>query len=386
MRLIKLLLFVSLISILLFACDDSGSDEENEYYPMLEIEVDNEYDLGFAVGSRFSEEIHYSLELNADLLSTMEQLISLDSVYFYENMLLAANDQQPDQVAELQGMSDGSGAEFRKIFIFNVLGEILALYNGLQNQNIEIPENLPLGCSDVLFKNQDSIFLAHNEDGFAGLKDHMYIVKAKITGKPEFISFCYPALLMGIGPVVNDAGIIISNNFIEGGAGDPAGVPVYFVNRKLIEFSSIQQITDYLDTKRVVNYLNCNIVSKDENRIVSIEMASNQYSLHEVDGLYPHTNHLVHPDMLSFPVNEDPSTLERYQTLQQMISEFENNLQDVNLESMHSFLNAVAAEPDPNGGLTTGATLSSSIFDLQNMVWKLYFSNPNDNQYQIIEF
>lgn len=214
----------------------------------------------------------------------------------------------------------------------------------------------------------------------------MYIVKAKITGKPEFISFCYPALLMGIGPVVNDAGIIISNNFIEGGAGDPAGVPVYFVNRKLIEFSSIQQITDYLDTKRVVNYLNCNIVSKDENRIVSIEMASNQYSLHEVDGLYPHTNHLVHPDMLSFPVNEDPSTLERYQTLQQMISEFENNLQDVNLESMHSFLNAVAAEPDPNGGLTTGATLSSSIFDLQNMVWKLYFSNPNDNQYQIIEF
>ena len=386
MKIIKLVILCSLVCLLLNACDDNSTEGDTEYYPLLEVEAASEYDLGFAVGERFADNIHFSLDLNADLLSNIGDIIAIDSVYFYEHLLSTAQAEQPEQIAELQGMCDASGAEFRSIFIFNIFGEILALYYGMQTRDIDIPEDLPLGCSDVLYKYENNIFLAHNEDGFAGLKDNMFIVKAKLPGKPEFISFSYPCLVLGVGPTINDAGIVITNNFIQGTAGDADGVPGYMVNRQLIEFTNIQEITEFIATKRIANYLNCNIVSMEENRIVSLEMASDQYSLHEVSGLYAHTNHLVHPDMLSFPVEMDASTVERYQTLQQLFSEYETHLQDVNLESMHSFLNAVAVESNPNGGLITGATLSSSIFDFENMVWRLYFSDPKDDLYQEIEF
>jgi len=386
MKILRLAILFSMILFLLSACDENSTEGAKEYYPLLEVEAETEYDLGFAVGERFAENINNSLDINEDLMATINQIIAVDSIYFYQQLLDTAEEEMPDMVAELHGMCDGSGAEFRSVFMLNIFGEIIALYYGTQNRDIEIPEQMPLGCSDVLYKYENKIYLSHNEDGFAGLKDYMFLVKAKLPGKPEFISFNYPCMVLGVGPTVNDAGIAISNNYIQASAGDAEGIPAYFVNRKLIEFSNIQEITDFIATKRIVNCLNCNIASINENRIISMEMASDSYSLHEVNGLYAHTNHIVHTDMLSHPVVIDDSTIVRYQTLQELFSEYETHLQDVNLETMHSFLNAVVAVADPNGGITTGATLSSSIFDFESMTWRLYFNNPNDDLYQEIEF
>jgi len=386
MKVIKLLVLFALICLLLNACDEKSTESAQEYLPILNVETDNTYDLGFAIGARFAENIYNSIVINEELLTTIDQIIAIDSVYFYEQLLETAQVENAEQIAELQGMCDASGAEFRTIFTLNILGEIIALYYGTQDRDINVPDELPLGCSDALYKYENKVYLAHNEDSFSGMTDQMFIVKAKISDKPEIISFCYPGMVMGVGPTVNDAGIVISNNYIQGTAGDPAGVPAYMVNRQLIELSSMQEITDFVETKRLANCLNCNIADMNDNRIVSIEMASEDYSLHEVNGLYAHTNHFVHPDMLSHPSNLDVSTQERYQTLNELFSEYETHLQDVNLETMHTFLNAVAVDPDPNGGFTTGATVSCSIFDFENMVWRLYYGNPNNNLYQEIEF
>ena len=81
---------------LIIGCDlFKSSNHKDDYFPIFEVEADSYYDLGFAIGQRFAENIHETLIRQADLAATIEYIVSFDSVYFYGNLLAKAEEIYP---------------------------------------------------------------------------------------------------------------------------------------------------------------------------------------------------------------------------------------------------------------------------------------------------
>jgi len=387
----KLVFFIGIglvVSIFfIVGCDlFKSSNDKEEYFSVLEVEVDNYYDLGFAIGQRFAENIQQTLIRQADLSAMIANIVSIDSVYFYENLLAKAEEIFPDYVDEIRGTSDGSGVEFDVLMRLNLLGDIIALYYGsAESIGMDIPELL-LGCSTVSYNFNGNQYLAHNEDGMASLHDLMAVVKVKLSGNPEFINFYYPGLLCGVAPSTNDEGLAFSGNYIQSAADVPGGVPHLFIFRALLEAESVDEAVSIIVNTLACNALHVNIASGIENRVVSVEKAENTAVVHEVEGLYAHTNHFIQDAMLGFPTADDETTVARYTTLMGLIGTYADHLADVDCDVLHDFLCEVAAEPDTTGGLTSGMTLGTSIFNLQTGNWELFFNNPEDNLSQNLHF
>ncbi len=388
----KKLVFICIVLIvgifLIIGCDlcKSNNDTEEEYFSVFEIEADSYYDLGFAIGQQFAENIQEFFLLEAELAAALETIVSIDSVYFYENLLAKAEENYPDYVNELHGTSDATGIEFDALMRLNFFGDIIALYYGsVENNAMDIPESL-FGCSTVSYNYNGNQYLAHNEDSFASLHDLMAVVKVSMPDKPEFINFYYPGLLYGIAPSMNDAGLAFSNNFVQSAAGDPNGVPHFFIFRSLLEAESVDEAISILENTEPCNALHVNIASGIENRVVSVEKAETTAVVYEVEGLYAHTNHFIQDAMLGFPTADDDTTHERYDILAALIETYNDQLENVNCDVLYDFLCNVAAEPDTTGGVTGGMTVGTSIFNMQTGNWELFFNNPNDNLSQNLHF
>ncbi|NQV19612.1 MAG: hypothetical protein HQ534_13865 [Armatimonadetes bacterium] len=385
-----LIIFLVLITstCLIIGCDlfNSDNDTEEEYFLVFEIEADSYYDLGYAIGQRFSVQINESINRQADFLAMIETIISIDSVYFYENLLANAEAAFPDYVDEIRGTSDATGIDFEILMRCNLFGDILALFLGSQEySDIDIPES-PLGCSTVSYNYNGNQYLAHNEDGFASLHDLMGVIKVSMPGKPEFINFYYPGLLCGIAPSVTDVGLAFSGNHIQSANGDPNGVPHLFIFRSLLEAESVDEAISIIENTLTCNYLHINIASGIENRIVSVEKAETTSVVYEVEGLYAHTNHFIQDAMLGFPTDDDDTTHERYDILTALIETYNDQLENVNCDVLYDFLCEVAAEPDTTGGITGGMTLGTSIFNMETGNWELFFNDPRDNLSQNLHF
>ena len=375
--LLSLTLIVS-ISFILGCNLFKSSSHKDDYFPIFEVEADNYYDLGFAIGQQFAENIQLAITRQAELSAIIANIISIDSVYFYENLLAKAEELYPDLVDEIRGMSDGSGVEFETLVRLNLFGDIIALYYGLAGEtDLDIPESL-LGCSTVSYNYNGTQYLAHNEDGMAQLHDLMSVIKVSMPGKPDFMNLYYPGLLCGIAPSLNDEGLAFSGNYIQSASGVPSGVPHLFVFATLLEAETVDEAISIIVNTLTCNDLHVNIASGIENRVVSVEKAENTAVVHEVEGLYAHTNHFIQDAMLGFPTDDDPTTHERYTTLMGLIATYTDNLADVDCDVLYDFLCDVAAEPDTTGGITGGMTLGTSLFNMETGNWELFFNNPAD--------
>jgi len=387
----KKLVFICIVLIvgifLIIGCGLFKSDNnDEEYFPVFEIEADSYYDLGFAIGQRFAENIQQAVIRQADLDAIIVNIISIDSVYFYENLLAKAEELYPDYVDEIHGTSDGSGVDFDVLMRLNCFGDIIALYYGLVGKTgVDIPESL-LGCSTVSYNYNGNQYLAHNEDGMASLHDLMSVIKVSMQDKPDFMNLYYPGLLCGVAPSLNDEGLAFSGNYIQSASGVPNGVPHLFIFRALLEAESLDEAISIIENTLTCNALHVNIASGNENRVVSVEKAETSAVVYEVEGLYAHTNHFIQDAMLGFPTADDDTTHERYDILAALIETYEDQLENVNSNVLHGFLCDVAAEPDSTGGITGGMTLGTSIFNMQTGNWELFFNNPGDNLSQNLHF
>ena len=380
----KKLVFISTIFVLstflIIGCNlFKSNSNKDDYFPIFEVEADNYYDLGFAIGQRFAENIQQAMLRQAELSAIIVNIISIDSVYFYENLLAKAEELFPDFVDEIRGTAEGSGVEFDVLMRLNCFGDIIALYYGLVGEtDLDIPESL-LGCSTVSYNYNGNQYLAHNEDGMASLHDLMSVIKVSMQGKPDFMNLYYPGLLCGIAPSLTDDGLAFSGNYVQSASGVPSGVPHLFIFRALLEAETVDEAISIIENTTACNALHVNIASGLENRVVSVEKAETTAAVTEVEGLYAHTNHFIQDAMLGFPTDDDATTLARYTTLMGLIGTYGDHLEDVDCDVLHGFLCDVAAEPDTTGGITGGMTLGTSLFNMETGNWELFFNNPADN-------
>ncbi|OAE34761.1 hypothetical protein AXG93_2528s1270 [Marchantia polymorpha subsp. ruderalis] len=96
------------------------------------------------------------------------------------------SERYPEYWDELRGLADGSGVPFLSIILMNFRKEISPFLPDVRVSNIV---GAPDQCSDILICSDELAVMAHNEDGDASLRNHVYIVNATLENGVSFFAY-----------------------------------------------------------------------------------------------------------------------------------------------------------------------------------------------------
>jgi predicted choloylglycine hydrolase len=342
-----------------------------EGYPIVEVEGSHR-EIGRQIASVMRERIASHLEFSPQYRDSVEYLDG-EGRETVEKMQEHAQASFPHLIEEVEGMAEALDIPFERLFAFQCRAEIRMLKD-------------PPGCSTIALRDGDDMILVHNEDGNDLNVGRMFLVKVTPPSGVTFLSFVYPGLLPGNGPSVNDAGLVQTTNYIQ-----PRrvadGIPRYFIGRAILEAKSLDEAVSLATmTPRAFSYHH-NLVHLPERRILSVEVAAypeHKHSVEEVDGLYVHTNHFLHPGMTGkektgpqpYDVPYESSTT-RMAVLSRAI---EKKGPPANVEEIMKLLTLHKGQPyspcrHPEGDVH-GATLGTAVFRAPAKTMTLFHGNP----------
>jgi hypothetical protein len=201
-----------------------------------------------------------------------------------------------------------------------------------------------------------------------------------------FLSFVYPGLLPGNGPGFNAAGVVQTTNYIQPHR-IADGIPRYFVGRAVLEAQTLAEAVDLVTVQPRAFSWHHNLASLDEGRILSVETVADpkpRHSVLEVDGLYIHTNHLLHDGMTGDGQAADRPYDVPYISSTTRLDVLTRALADhgppTNVAEIMAMLTLHEGRPyspcrHPEGEVE-GITLGTAVFVAPNHTMKLYHGNP----------
>jgi predicted choloylglycine hydrolase len=346
-------------------------DVPAEGYPTVDVHGSHR-EIGRQIGSIMKKGIRSHLELSPQYRSSVKYLDGKGRETV-GRMLEHAYAAFPHLVEEVEGMAEALDVPFKRLFAFQCRAEIEILRE-------------PPGCSTIALRRGDEVVLAHNEDGDDLNIGRMFIVKVKPPSGVKFLSFVYPGLLPGNGPSINEAGLVQTTNYIQ-----PRrvadGIPRYFIGRAILEAESLDEAVSLATMMPRAFSYHHNLFSIPDRRILSVEVAAypeQKHSIEEIDGLYLHTNHFIHPGMTGkektgprpYDVPYESSTT-RMAVLSEAIQKKgpPSNVEDIlKLLSLHD---GAPYSPcrHPQGDVH-GATLGTAVFTAPAKTMILYHGNP----------
>lgn len=339
-------------------------------YPLIEVRGSHR-EIGRQLGSTMRKEISGLLGRSPDYARCQEYLLGKGRGRI-ERMLRHARTHFPQLVEELEGMAEALDLPFLKLFAFNCRSEI----NLLARAD---------GCSTIALRKGDRMILVHNKDGGHQNVGRMYLARVTPPSGMTFLSFVYPGLLPGNGPGFNAAGIVQTTNYIEP-MGLAGGVPRYFIGRAIMEARNLNEAVRIATmTPRAFSW-HFNLASLPERRILSLETVAypeHRNDLLEVEGLYVHTNHLLHRSLSvdaaggrSYDVPYLSSTI-RLNVLGRAIAErgTPNSVEEIiSLLSLHEGRPySPCRHPEKE---VHGSTLGTAVFTAPSIGMTLYHGNP----------
>ena len=280
----------------------------------------------------------------------------------------------PQYIEELQGMAESLKVPFASLFAFNCRSEISVL------------SSTPPGCSTIALRENGRMILVHNEDGSDLNIGRMFLAKVTPPSGVTFLAFVYPGLLPGNGPGFNQFGVVQSTNYIQPHK-VADGVPRYILARAILESKNLDEaVATATMTPRAFSW-HYNLASLTEGKILSVETVAHPQPKHdimEVDGVYIHTNHLLHPGMTSADESSPPpydvpyiSSTTRMEVLNEAV---EKKGLPTNVDEILSLLSLHKRRPyspcrHPKGDVR-GSTLGTAIFEAPTVGMTLIHGNP----------
>lgn len=239
------------------------------------------FEVGFTIGERFSRQIHRLFD-NYHLFQ--EQILpyhcSPEGQARYQKLFDLNRSRYPDYVAELEGLAQGAGRRFEDLFLINMRAEYRDYLDGLY----------PRGCSNCSLVTGDVALIGHNEDGSPAFRNNMYVVHARVEGKPGFTVLSYPGFLCGSAFGFNAEGVCVSVSNVRP-RDVRVGVGRHFVARSLLEARSLDDAIERITVSGQALGFHYTIGSVRERRVVSVEVAPEMNHVREIRGCYFHANH-----------------------------------------------------------------------------------------------
>lgn len=330
-------------------------------YPLIDVSGKTYRDVGRNLGEAAKTRIREYLSLSRDFPRCRE-FVKKDGKRL-EKMLRPVRQHCPRILEELEGMAEAVGLPFLELFAYNCRSEISVLLRSA-------------GCSTILLKENGRMIVAHNEDGDDLNVGRMFVARVKPPSGVRFISFIYPGLMPGNGPGFNDHGICQTTNYIE-----PReiheGVPRYFVGRTVLEARNLDEAVALAACRNRAFSWHHNIMSRADGRILSVETYPGRHHVKEIDGVYVHTNHLIHPEMDGEPDIPYESSTRRLRVIR---ATMEKNGEPCTAGQMVDLLSLHEGKPyspcrHPAGKIH-GATLGTALFEGSDAAMTLYHGNP----------
>jgi predicted choloylglycine hydrolase len=341
-------------------------------YPLVEASGSH-YDIGRTIGEAMNVQITGLLDLSPDFEKSVDY-ISGDGLTNVQKMLDHTHTHFPQYIEELQGMADSLKVPFASLFAFNCRSEI------------NILSSSPPGCSTIALRENNRMILVHNEDGSDLNIGRMFLAKVTPPSGVTFLVFVYPGLLPGNGPGFNQFGVVQSTNYIQPHK-VADGVPRYILARAILESKNLYEaVATATMTPRAFSW-HYNLASLPEGKILSVETVAHPQPKHdimEVEGVYIHTNHLLHDGMTSKDESTPPpydvpyiSSTTRMEVLTEAV---EKNGLPTNVEEILGLLSLHKRRPyspcrHPKGDVR-GSTLGTAIFEAPKIGMTLYHGNP----------
>lgn len=252
------------------------------FLPVFRVEGTN-YEIGFEIGRKFKDRINRAFKQSV----IYNYLIEIDRLKpeWFDCLHEHAKKHFPQYLAEITGIAEGAGLDYRDIALINFRGSF--------------PEK---GCSTVIFKQQDKIILAHNEDHETVLGELAYLLIVELQDGTSFLAYTYPGCLPGFSSSFNSHGIVMSANAMP----DPdvqIGVPRHLFDRSMLEANNIEDVLQRILMPQRSGAFSYNLVSMKEKRVINLEITSKMHYMTEIQDKYFHTNHFISDELkgLSIP-------------------------------------------------------------------------------------
>ena len=331
-------------------------------------------EVGFAIGKRFAEQIHRLFDNYRFLRHrVLPYHCTLEGQARYQELLDLNRTRYPDYFAELEGLAQGAGRPFEELFLTNMRGEYREYLHELQTR----------GCSDCAVVTDDVTLIGHNEDGEPEFRGNMYIVHARVEGKPSFTALSYPGFLCGNAFGFNGEGLCYSIDNVRP-RDTRVGVGRHFVARSLLEARSLQDAIERVTVPGRALGFSYIIGSVRERRVVHVEVAPGTHHVHEIQGGYFHANH--YQELADVDQIIGPSSRARVERANVLLQE-SPPLDDVGILTVLGDrtderypIYRTATSPDDN------ATLCTALFDLNGRRLRIYTDHPLLAPRKFIEF
>ncbi|MGD2205695.1 MAG: C45 family autoproteolytic acyltransferase/hydrolase [Anaerolineae bacterium] len=331
------------------------------------------FDVGFAIGQRFADQIHQSL----DTYPFFQKRIlpyhrSPEGQARYQDLLRLNRERFPDYLTELEGMAQGAGRSFEDLFLVNMRGE----YAGYVRESTG-------GCFDCALLSDENALFGHNEDGSPAFQDNLYIVHAEIDDKPPFTTLSYPGFLCGNAFGFNAEGICFSIDNVRPRA-VRVGLGRHLLARSLLDARSLKDAVARVTAPGRASGFSYTIGSIPERRIVHVEVSPQSHHVREILGCYVHANH--YRELGDVEQIVDPSSRARVQRAEELLRESPPR----NAAGVLSLLGDLEEERYPIFRTATppdkSATFCTALFDLDARRLRIYRGHPTQDPRQFVEF
>jgi predicted choloylglycine hydrolase len=322
------------------------------------------HEVGFAIGQQFAEQIHHSLDTYRFL---QERILPYhrtpEGQARYRQLLELHQAGYPDYFAELEGIAQGSGRPFEDLFLVNLRGEYRTFLQGAEVR----------GCSDCALVTDAVALIGHNEDSSPAFRGNIYLVHARVEGKPAFTALSYPGFLCGNAFGFNAEGICFSVDSVQP-RDVSAGVSRQFIARSLLEARTLDDAIKRATVPERASGFSYTIGSIPERRVVVVEVAPENHRVREVRGAYFHANH--YQELAGVDQVISPSSQARVEWARMMLQE--NPPQ--NAAEVLTILGDQTNEQYPIYRADTApdqsATLCTALFDLEARQLRIYTDHP----------
>jgi len=260
-------------------------------FPLLRVAGKTYREIGGTIGAYFSDRIRGGIEARRPWVEKIEAFVAADRPARYDCFLAAVRDEFPHLIEEMQGCAEGAGVPFDRMFTIALTPELGAMMRVAETAK---------ECTTVALAAGDKLWIAHNEDGASAYREFMYLLDVRWPSGMRSWSFCYPGILPGNGPSVNSAGMAQTVNFIAAAA-VRSGVPRYVLDRAGIEARSLDEALKIAAHPRRSYSQHHIFLSRNEKKMVSVEVTNDRQSVVEIAGVYVHANHLIHEQMKDLP-------------------------------------------------------------------------------------
>ena len=258
------------------------------------------YQMGYAHGQRFCDEIHQFTEERVRLCGSLEwtgrHLSRHDVIVLAEACVAEHQSYAPDLMEELQGIADATGLSLAELVINNGFTDFIdTIYN---LGDITVPAVTPTlvadNCTAFMVPESRSAtgqaYFGQTWDMHASATPYVILIQGQPNDAPSFLTFTVTGCVGMIG--MNSAGITVGVNNLMATDGQ-IGVTWPFVVRKILQQDDLDAALDCLTGAKLAGAHNYMLMDSAGHGY-EVEAMSTTHYVHVLgDATISHTNHCL---------------------------------------------------------------------------------------------